>query len=68
MESKLADDAGTHFESYVDKEIDVDSIVYMAVQRGNRLPGRSIGSIAAVYIEAFIVGRRFERKYGNTGQ
>lgn len=64
MDGKFAEDAPTDFEEFIDKEIDPTSIIYMAIQRADRLQGRNVGSIAALYMEAFIVGRRFERRYG----
>lgn len=64
MDGKFAEDSATDFEEYVDNEVDVASIMYMAIQRAQRLQGRNVGSIAAIYMEAFMVGRRFERMYG----
>lgn len=64
MDAKFDEDGPEGFDEYVEGEVDTSSIMYIAVQRALRLRGRSIGSIAAIYTEAFIVGRRFERRYG----
>lgn len=52
------------FEKYIASEIDLESLFYTATQRAIRLQGRSVGSIAAIYMEAVLVGMRYERRYG----
>lgn len=53
-----------YFEKFLKTEIDPDSIIYMAMQRGMRLKDVVPTSLAALYIEAFLVGRIYERRYG----
>lgn len=66
MDGKFSEGEGEDFEAFIREQIDVDSVTYMALQRALRLQGRGLDSIAAIYLEAFIVGRTFERRYGSS--
>src|SRR4051812_38164089 len=63
LDGKFSEEGMENFDDFVNGEVDLDSIMYMAMQRALRLRGRNLGSISAIYVEAFLVGRRFERRY-----
>lgn len=68
MDGKFQEEGDkTDIEEYVAEEIDLDSLMYMGLQRALRIQGMETGmhAMATLYIEAFLVGRRYERRYGD---